>query len=257
MLPTKVLNVVKNHGLYEHDISTIKRMGHIIKVANLNAIRINGLEDNHIINVKGAINDSKLDNNIARAKSRVKEYVLCNKWDYFCTFTISPEKYDRHNFNLYYTDFSRFLRNYNRYCTEEEKVKYIFIPETHKDGAWHIHGFIKGIKDKDIYNNRFGYLSWKQYEERFGFISFDRIKDIEASSNYILKYITKDVSKCVSDLNCHIFYSTKGLKKAELIFRGKIQLNCSWDYETPDGYCRLKYFDERKENYLNFIEVLE
>ena len=255
MLTTNVLNIVKNHGLYEHDISTIKRMGHIIKVANLSAIRINGLEDHQNVYAKGAINDSKLDNNIARAKSKVKEYVLCNEWDYFCTFTISPEKYDRYNFNLYYTDFSRFLRNYNRYCTEDEKVKYIFIPETHQDGAWHIHGFIKGIKIKDSYINKYGYLSCKLYEERLGLSSFAAIKSIEKSSNYILKYITKDTSSNVSGLGNHIYYASKGLKSAELLYRGKIELNCDWDYERPDGFCRLKYFDDRKDDLTEYIRV--
>ena len=29
----------------------------------------------------------KLDNNLIRARTMVKDYILCNPFDYFCTFT--------------------------------------------------------------------------------------------------------------------------------------------------------------------------
>lgn len=243
-----VRDIISHRGLYDYDVSTVKQMGHIIKVANLKATRAPGLVIDKKYVAKGTSNDSKLDNNIARAKIKVKEYVLCNPWDYFATFTINPDKYDRYNLKAYYNDFSRFLLNYNRYCTPEEKVKYIFVPEMHKNGAWHIHGFLKGIRQQDLYINEHSYLSWSTYEEKFGYISFGRIRDIERSSNYILKYITKGRSKNITELGGHLYYASKGLQTATLLYRGKLRLHCDWDYETPDGYCRLRYFDERKEN---------
>lgn len=125
----------------------------------------------------------------------------------------------------------------------------------HKDNAWHMHGFLKGIRKRDIYINQNGFLSWNRYEEKFGFISFAPIRDIEKSSNYILKYMTKDTSRNVSELGNHLYYSSKGLKLAELIYRGKLELNCEWDYEHPDGYCRIKYFDDRVDDLAEYIRV--
>jgi len=249
--------LIGHYGLYDYDITTIKKLGHITRVSNLKAVRCSGLECEIHRSKKNTINDSKLENNISRAKTKVKELVLCNEWNYFCTFTISKEKYNRYDFKTYYEKFSKFIGNYNRSCLPDEKVKYIFVPEMHKDGAWHIHGFIKGIRKKDIYINGHGYLGWTQYEEKFGFISFSDIRDIDKSANYILKYITKDTTKNISALGMHIYYASKGLETAEIIYKGKILLKCPWGYETKDGYCRIKEFDGRYQDYKDYIEVMK
>jgi hypothetical protein len=248
-------NIVGRYGLYDQDVSFIKKMGHKYKVVNMKVVRVSGLEDNKKRSAKNSVNSEKLENNIARSKSRIKEYALCNSWNYFCTLTIDKTKYDRYNLKEYYRDFSKFIRNYNRFCSDEEKVKYILIPEMHKNNAWHMHGLLKGIREKDIYINENGYLDWNKYKERFGFISLEPIMDIEKVSSYILKYLTKDISRSVADLGNHLYYSSKGLKTAELLFRGKIDLNCEWDYERPDGLCRIKYFDDRRDDLSKYIRV--
>lgn len=248
-------NIIGHYGLYDYDVSTIKRIGYLIKVSNLKACRHPGLIIEQRYSKKGTVNNFKLENNIARAKSNIREYALCNPWDYFCTFTISKDKYDRYNFQAFYKDFAKFISNYNRSCNKNEKVKYLVIPEMHKDGAWHLHGLLKGIRQVDMYINKYGYISWTKYEEKFGYISFDPIRSIDNCSKYLLKYITKDISRCVSDLGCHLYYSSNGLKKGEMIFRGKLELKCEWDYETPDGFCKIKYFDERKVDPDDYIRV--
>ena len=40
-------------------------------------------------------NDSKLANNLSRAKSKIFELSLCNKWEYFVTFTFDSSKRNR------------------------------------------------------------------------------------------------------------------------------------------------------------------
>ena len=174
--------------LYEDNVVTVKQLGeNCIKVTHLSTCRIKGIEEERQYVPKSSVNTEKLDNNISRAKSVCKELVLCNSWDYWCTFTISPEKYDRYNLKKYIKDFTEFIHNYNRRCSDTEKVKYLFIPEMHQDGAWHIHGFIKGIKSKDLYVNSHGYLSWKQYEDKFGFISMSKVRDVDRASSYMMK----------------------------------------------------------------------
>lgn len=250
------LRSLRHYGLYDYDVSTIKQMGCFIRIANLKACRHPGLVLDRKFSKKGTVNLFKLENNIARAKSIVREYALCNEWDFFCTFTINKNLYDRYDFPTFYKHFAKFISNYNRSCNEEEKVKYLLIPEMHKDGAWHMHGLLKGIRNKDTYINKNGFMSWKQYEERFGFISFSPIDDINRCCNYILKYISKDISKSVSELGCHLYYAPNGLKRGELLFRGNLRLKCNWDYETPDGFCRIKNFDNRHEDYTSMIEVM-
>lgn len=234
--------------VYDHDIFTVKQYGeHMTKLSYLSAVRKPGyVAVGKDSSKKGSVNTEKLACNILRAKSKVREYGFCNDWDFFCTFTLSPEKYDRHNLQKFQKDFSEFLHNYNRRCKEDEKVAYLLVPEMHKDGSWHMHGLIKGIRQKDLYVNKYGYLTWKQYEDRFGFISMDKIKDHEKVVIYLTKYITKEMSGTVRELGAHLYYASKGLATSLELYRGKASFHGTWDWEHPEGYCKIKTFDDRK-----------
>lgn len=248
--------------IYDHDVIIVKRFGeHLTKVIFLSSVRKRGYEaEDKAFSKKGSVNDVKLDVNLSRAKSKVKELVLCNPWDYWCTFTISPEKYDRYDLKVFYKAFSEFIHSYNRRCEDSDKVKYILVPEKHKDGAWHMHGFIKGIRKKDLFINSNGYLSWKQYNDKFGFISMDNLRDSERASSYMMKYMTKDTFNNVSELGAHLYYASKRLNVAESIFQGHAEeLPCDWDWdwEHPDGYFKIKTLDDRKgEDISKFLEII-
>lgn len=244
-------------NLYEYNTIVVKQLGNKIKIIEVSCSRIPGFEIDKKHTPKYAANEVKLHNNVCRARTKVNEYALCNPWDYWCTFTISPEHYDRYNLHSYFRDLAEFIHNYNRRCLDEEKVKYLLVPEQHKDGAWHLHGFIKGIRKKDLYINSKGYLTWKQYEEKFGFISMSAIKNIDKASSYIYKYMTKDIARAVSELGSHLYYSSHGLKTADTIFRGHAKLHAEWDYEHPDGYCKIKTIDTRKEDLECILEVTQ
>lgn len=247
------------HDPFQYGIYTVKQVGeHLMKISYCTRVREAGWEtvdDVPEFAEKGSRHDVKLSSNLARAKSVVRELVLCNPWDYWCTFTISPDRYDRYNLKAFFKDFSEFLHNYNRRCKEPEKVRYLLVPEQHKDGAWHLHGFLRGIRQKDLYTNRFGYLTWKTYEGNFGFISMSPVEDIDRASSYILKYMTKDSSRNVTDLNAHTYYASQGLERAVELYRGHAAFHGSWDWEHPDGYCKVKTIDVRKEDIHDYLEV--
>lgn len=244
---------------YLHDVFTVKQMGeHNVKISYVSVMREAGWEDNRDYKAKCSVNDEKLSNNLARAKSLVKEYALCNPWDYWCTFTISKENYpNRTDLDRFAKDFAEFLHNYNRRADEEEKVKYLLVPEQHKDGAWHMHGFIKGIKSKDLVKNSNGYLEWKQYRKKFGYMTMDTIKDKDKASSYILKYMTKDTDKNVTDLNKHLYYCSKGLERATELYRGGGVYFGTWDWQHPDGYCKVKFLDVRKNSIRDILQVFD
>lgn len=242
---------------YNHDVYTVKQYGeHTVKIAYCSTVREAGWEDDRIHKVKCSVNDDKLSNNLARAKSTVQEYALCNSWDWWCTFTIDKEKHDRYDLDSIMRDFGEWVHNYNR-KRPEHKVKYVVVPEKHKDGAWHFHGFIKGVRSADLYTNEHGYMSWKQYEKKFGYISMSKIVDLDKASSYILKYMTKDSERNVSDLNKHLYYASKGLERATELYRGSAEYVGDWDWEHPDGYCKIKTLDVRKDNLHDYIEVTQ
>ena len=240
---------------YKSDVFTVKQYGHIAKISYCKVVREAGWEEMETKAKKGTKNTEKLSNNLARAKSIVQELALCNPWDWWCTFTLNASKKDRFDLDSFVRDFGEFLHNYNRRCPDEHKVKYLLVPEQHKNGAWHMHGFIKGIKPEDIMKNEHGYLTWTKYNEKFGFISIERIKDIDRMASYILKYITKDISKGVGKLNKHSYYSSKGLERAEELYRGSGELLTDWDWEHPDGYCKIKNVDLRTDSIYNHLEM--
>ena len=247
-------------ALYDFDVTTVKQYNdYLYRVCTMGSVRKIGIEVDKQLNYspKNSVNDSKLSNNISRARTTVQEYTLCNPWSYFVTLTIDPQKYDRYNLKEFHSAFAKFLHNTNRRRAKENKIKYLLIPELHQDGAWHMHGVLYGLLPSDLKKNKNGYLTWQKYNDRFGFMSIDAIKDVERVSSYILKYINKDMEKSVIELGAHLYYSSKGLNKAETVFRGHAYLHCPYDYEHPDGYCKIKTFDTRKDNIMNYLELME
>lgn len=187
------------------------------------------------------VNDTKLGNNISRAKSKVLEYALCNEFEYFVTLTINKDKHNRYDLKSYYKTFSKFLNNYNyRYSV---KVDYLLIPEKHKDGAWHLHGLIKGLPLQHLKKNEHGYLDWPHYRDKFGYISLDPVRSIEKVSRYITKYINKELESTIKELGAHLYYVSKGLKKSEEIKRGTL-LADSIPYDFKNDYVKIKWLKD-------------
>lgn len=209
-------------NLYDRDVAILKDYnGNGSKIILCNALRKKGFEFDNNAKYRCEINEKKLDENIIRAKSRVKELALCNPWEYFVTLTIDPKKYDRTKLENYYKDFSQWLRDYRKKYNCD--IKYLFIPELHKDGvSWHMHGFLMGLPMEHLTDNIHGYLDWKPYQIKFGYCSIDYIHDKAKCSNYITKYISKDLDKSVTKLNSKMYYCSHGLKKATQIKKGQL-----------------------------------
>lgn len=123
-----------------------------------------------------------------RTKQTIYEYARANDWSYFATFTFADNRY---NYEVCKNRLTKFLRNFkSRTCSDFE---YLIVPERHKDGAIHFHGLLQGeISD---------YLSKKTHEKdkyifkkyHYGLSEVEVIKDRYRVSNYITKYITKDL----------------------------------------------------------------
>ena len=176
--------------------------------------------------------DTKLASSISRAQRVILEKALCNKWDWFCTFTISEEKADRSDLAAFWEKFSQWLRDKRKKGFD---IRYLLIPERHADGSWHAHGLMAGIpmdelisfRQMDINGYRSpegrrlpwkirkaGYLNWSAYQEKFGFCSLGRLKNPVAAGFYVTKYMTKDHDRMVFDVGLHTYYASRGLAVA-------------------------------------------
>lgn len=234
-------------GVYVPDLATLKVYGNKYKVTLHKYLRQKGYEFDSDYKSQQK-NDEKLDCNISRARSKIFEYAACNEWQYFVNLTLDKKKYDRHNLKEYISSLTQWLRNYKRKHNTE--IQYLFIPEQHQDGAWHIHGLINGIPDKELkpfiegkHPQKLidkGYLNWDAYSQKFGYVSVGKIQNHEAVSKYLTKYISKDMSSNNRELGAHLYYCSNGLNLAAEIKRGGISANMTPDYEND--YVKVQWF---------------
>lgn len=260
---------------WKTDQCTLKLYGtdgrYSLKLVHHNRLRTAGLEDVKEVGKaeKGTVNDSKLEVNIARAKSMIQEIADCNEWDWFGTFTIDGSKYARDDLTKFHRSFTQFIRDFGK--KHGTKVAYLLVPELHKDGkSWHMHGFLKGIPVEVLHRFQVGdrmgsviaqrvtkgvpVYNWVEYMKRFGFCDLEPIQDQSRASSYIRKYITKELARTVTKLGAHMYYATQGLKRAELIASGTYPVPPEWvptyENEFCQAYC-FEYSPELMQDLLN------
>lgn len=157
------------------------------------------------------------------SKNRLTELILANPdFNYFFTGTLDPKKWNREDFVTFYRSFKRFLHH--------KKIKYILVPEYHKDGkSIHLHGvfnqsiepfladfdlsqklpnFItQGIKDgRSIFN-------FPDYAKRFGYVSIEHIRNLEAVARYITKYVAKSFDDPDARVSYNRYFCSLGLNR--------------------------------------------
>ena len=184
----------------------------------------------------------KLDASLVRSRSVIKQLAYCNDWDWFCTLTFRAERYELETTVKTFSAWLK-MRNNNR----NTNIKYLIIPEGHKDGAIHCHGLLRGLPSHEVrqFNRKdyprikeelitLGYFDWLPYADKFGHVSLGQIKSRDAVSQYITKYITKDMAMAVTEQHAHTYYASKGLERAEKIgmyHKNKADITpMPWDY---------------------------
>lgn len=250
---------------YKPDQTILKVYGYgdnkKIKVIRMNWLRTAGVEDDEEYRApKGSVHDFKLEENIQRAKNTIFEYAFCNPWDWFFTGTLDPKKYDRTNLDKFHKDLTKWLSNYGR--IHNVKIKFLLVPEQHSDGiSWHIHGFLRGLPKEHLKQFVVGDVmgkglaekvkkgdvvyNWLPYAKKFGFCDLEPIRNPEAVSKYMMKYINKNLASSVKDLNAHLYYHSRGLNRAEVIKKGVMAVPITPTYENE--YCSVAWLDYSEE----------
>ena len=223
--------------------------------------RTAGIEDdNEIFAVRGSVNEGKLDESIIRSKNKIFELAFCNPWDYFFTGTLDPKKYDRTDLEKYHKDLTQWLRDQSKRIGK--KIWFLVIPELHTDGkSWHLHGFIYGLPDTELKQFKIGdkmgkaladkvskgdiVFNWVKYQKKFGFCDLEPIKNAEAVSKYITKYINKNLATSVKELNAHLYYHSRGLHEAVTIKKGTMLADIAPTY--TNDYCSVAWLDYSDE----------
>lgn len=208
---------------------------------------------------------AKSSSSLSRTRSIVREYCRCNSWEYFCTFTINPEKFDRFDLSGFYKSFSKYINNLNSRRKDNEKLLYMLVPEQHDNGAWHFHGLMTGIPDDQLQVNENGYLDWPKLRNKFGFCSLSPVKDHEAVTKYIQKYVTKSMLLTQVPKNYRFVLASTGLKKGIKIRKlyglalDALKDYIKFDYISKEGDCAILTIKPNKsyeEKFLNDLDII-
>ena len=73
---------------------------------------------------------------LSRAKRMIREYSLCNDFQYFFTSTVNSELADRYSLSECQKNIRKIMKSIKR---KNKDFIYLFITEKHKDGAFHFH----------------------------------------------------------------------------------------------------------------------
>ena len=149
---------------------------------------------------------------LARTKGTVRDLVLCNDFELFCTFTFDPNKVDSFNLNKCWLKMSTWLHHQRDNSREKGiEFKYLIIPERHKSGRWHFHALISGytstLKDTKLVTTALNPI-YNITSFRSGFTTAVPIDSKQGVANYITKYITKDF---ITSFNQRRFFCSRNL----------------------------------------------
>lgn len=213
-----------------------------------------GSKDDSDIGIRNFFkNETKLSQSLSRSRQKVFEYAMCNDFPYFVTLTINKEQCDRYDLDIFIKKFTQWIRDIRK--KYKCQIKYLFIPENHKDGAWHLHGFLDvpeymlekfdiSIQNEYIKNNRNNIYNWSLYEKKFGFNIIEPVRNKEATAKYATKYIVKNLGSNI-DQNKKVYYASRGLKTAETIAELRPMSDIEFDYVGE--YCSVKWIKSKNE----------
>lgn len=165
---------------------------------------------NHTTRSKKTVSKAPSKRSLARSRTMLQDLCLSNKFDLFCTFTFDPKRYNSKSLNFCKKYMNTWIRNAK--ARHSKHLEYLIIPELHKSGAIHFHALFRyyegELKPSGIFQNGrevFNIPHW-----HFGFSTCCKIDNQEAVSNYVCKYITKDMITFAGNKR---YYCSQGLSR--------------------------------------------
>lgn len=162
-----------------------------------------------------------------RAKARVRRLALANDFTYFVTLTLDQTKIDRY-------DPAAIVKKLNQWCSNQVKrrgLKYVLVPERHKDGALHFHGFFNGALEAvdSGHRDRAGHTVYNLPAWSLGFSTAIMVYGSYPSAvSYVCKYIGKQGEKPAG----RWYYSGGDLREPETLYAELDPREIEQEYEN-------------------------
>ena len=192
---------------------------------------------------RGESTETSLDRSIRRTRSKIADYVVCNEFTHFATFTFAK---DRQDIAKCKKRMSKWLENQQQ---RYGKFKYLIVAEFHRDSkSIHFHALLKDYPGevtpaankytgKLIYHNGRQVYNFKGYTHGFStFVEIDQdAKSTGAVAGYIKKYITKGMPNFPGKKR---YWASRDLEKPIGIVNPPDVyrfIHPNWNIATPNG----------------------
>ena len=201
---------------------------------------------------------------VRRAKIALRDYALSTEMTYFVTLTLDQTKIDRY-------DVDRIVCKMSQWCSNQVKrrgLAYILVPERHKDGAIHFHGFFNGAleavdsgtvippeggkprRPKDAaqraaWLNNGGHVVYNLPAWTWGYTTaIELYGDYARAVGYVVKYVGKQIG--ADGLLCKIggrwYYSGGALRQPDVIYTKDLAAEVAerpgaYVFDVPEALC--------------------
>ena len=140
--------------------------------------------------------EHSMQTSVNRSKNNLYRIARSNDWDYFITITFDREQTDSSDYREVVKKITKWLNNMQQ--RGSAKMKYLIVPEFHKDGIhYHFHGLLANCDNLNLVDSghidKMGEKIYNISNWKYGFTTAVKIKDNGKVTSYIGKYITKDL----------------------------------------------------------------
>ena len=135
-----------------------------------------------------------MERSMRRARAKLRRLALANQFAYFVTLTLDPARIDRYDGAAVTKALGRWTDNMVR----RHGLRYILVPERHKDGAFHFHGFMAGdgLEAVDSGHKIAGRTAYNLPQWTLGFTTAQPLYgEYAAAVAYCCKYIGKQAGE--------------------------------------------------------------
>lgn len=166
--------------------------------------------------------ETSMVSSLKRTKKKIYEHAFANDWSggWFFTITFDPEQVNSFDYDECYHRVYQFLKNVK---DQNPEFKYLFVPELHKSGRWHFHGIGANcdklqFEKSGIVKNRKEIYNINKRSFKYGFTTATKIESTEKVSNYITKYITKELVSMSKGKHRYIYSKNLSKPQSETFF---------------------------------------
>ena len=202
------------------EIRYLSHSNHKCYIQKLNKNEYVKLDTGEVIEVKHIENRGQNIGGIRQSIGRLRQLINNNfvggKNELWLTLTFGENKiYNPGELCLVFEKFIKRLR----YYFNNKKIDYIYVPEPHEKGDWHIHLLLKADSNLYIPNKELSNI-W-----RHGFVKVNRLKDVDNIGAYVSAYLIDikegDETKKGARLYLYppqhkLYRASKGIKKPEI-----------------------------------------